>query len=63
MRMDALVNDLALLIERHAPTGEEFVAAALRVAEGYFPAEELPPVGDLQEFADHLAAALRDDAR
>ena len=54
-----LENDLAALIARHEPTGEQFVEACHRVAQGYFEPDELPPL-DLREFGEALAQAIRE---
>lgn len=59
--MNALENEMVALIAKHGDlTGRAFVACALRVAEGYFEADDLPVLADVGELADALATALRE---
>ena len=53
-----LEHDLALLIAKHDVPGRQFVAAALCVAEGYYEADDLPPLADVGELADALRRAF-----
>jgi len=52
--MNGLEHDMSLLLAKHDCTGREFVAAALRVAEGYFERGDLPALADVGELAEAL---------
>lgn len=54
MNIDDLVADLAELVARHDVTGREFVAACLRVAEGYFEPDDLPPMLNVAQLLESL---------
>lgn len=42
MTLHDLETDLAELVAKHDVSGFEFVAACMRVAEGYYPPDDLP---------------------
>ena len=59
-RVERLVDDLSLLVGRHAAhlDGPTFQKACQRVAEAYWPASELAR-GSRSDQVDDLAAAIR----
>lgn len=59
MSTEALERDLSALVARYGSlTGRQFVAAALRVAEGFFERDDLPALADVRELADALRRGL-----
>lgn len=54
MNIDDLVADLAELVARHDVSGREFVEACLRVAEGYYPPDDLPPMLSVPQLLESL---------
>lgn len=54
MTLDDLVADLAELVAKHDVSGREWCQACLRVAEGYFEPDDLPPMLNVAQVLERL---------